>query len=76
VIVLQDLLADELTLAVTVGGEPHAFRVSQRVPDRLELGGLVAAGSRFCTVKPFRTQEDRRPLLPGRDDILWLVEIK
>src|ERR1700733_9745506 len=76
VIVFQDLLPDELTLAVTVRGEPHTLRVSQRVTDCLELGGLVAPGSRFGAVEPFRTQEDRRPLLPGRHDILWLEQVQ
>jgi hypothetical protein len=58
VIVFQDLLPDELTLAITVGGEPHTLRVSQRGTNRLELGGLVAPGRRLGAVEVLRTQKD------------------
>jgi hypothetical protein len=40
---LQNLLPDQLTLAVAVGGEPDALGPSQGVTYRFELGSLVAA---------------------------------
>ena len=47
---LQDLLADELSLAVAVGREPDPLRRAQCRADRLQLRGLVAAGGRLGAV--------------------------
>ena len=40
---LEDLLADKLTLAIAVGGQPDSFGRAQRLSDCLELGRFVAA---------------------------------
>ena len=55
--VLQDFLADQLPLAVAVGGEPDPVRRLQRRPDRLQLGRLVAARRRFGAVEPVGFQQ-------------------
>jgi hypothetical protein len=73
---LKNFLTDELTLAVAVGGEPNPFGGAQCLANGFELGGLVSALCRASAVKAFRPQQDRRPALPGRHDILWLEEIE
>jgi hypothetical protein len=42
----------------------------------LELGGLVSALCRASAVKAFRPQQDRRPALPGRHNILRLEQVE
>ena len=73
---LQDLLADQLPLAVAIGGEPHPVRRLQRRPDRLQLGRLVAARRRFGAVQPVGPQQLRRPALPCRVDVLGLAQVE
>ena len=64
---LQDLLADQLSLAVAVAGQPHPVRRLQRRPDRLQLRRLVAARRRFGAVQSVGPQQFRRPSasMPG-----------
>ena len=50
----QDFLADQLTLAVAVGGDDHRLAGFQRRRDGLQLGGLVAAGGRPGGVEAVR----------------------
>jgi len=55
---LQDFLADELTLAIAIGGEPDPFDRAQCLSNGFELGGFVAALCRASAVKTFRPQQD------------------
>ena len=73
---LQDLLADQLSLAVAVGGEPHPVRRLQRRTDRLQLGRLVAARRRFGAIQSVGPQQFRRPALPCRVDVLGLAQVE
>ena len=73
---LQDLLADQLLLAITVGGQPDPPGRSRRVPDCFHLGRLVAAGGRLGVIQTLGPQQDRRPPLPPRDDILRLQQVE
>jgi hypothetical protein len=72
----ENFLADELTLAVAVGGEPNPLGGAQRLANGSELGGFVAAFCRASAVKPFGSQQDRRPALPGRHDILGFEQVE
>ena len=47
---LEDLLADELSLTVTIGGQPDACGGAQRRANGLQLRGFVAARGRFGAV--------------------------
>ena len=73
---LQDLLADQLSLAVAVGGEPDPVGRLQRRPNRRQLGRLVAASRRFGAVQSVGPQQFRRPALPCRVDVLGLAQIE
>jgi hypothetical protein len=73
---LEDLLPDQLTFTVAIGGKPNAFGGPQRLIDCLEFGRLVAAARRAGAVKSIRTQENGCPLLPCRDDVAWLKQIE
>ena len=75
-IVLQNLLADELALAVTICGEPDPLGASQGVPNCLEFGGLASAFRRASGVEAIGPQEDRRPSLPCGHSLLGLHEVK
>ena len=74
--VLEDLLADQLPLAVAVGGEPDTVRRLQRRPDRLQLRRLVAARRRLGAVEPVGPQQFRRPALPRRVRVLGLAQVE
>jgi hypothetical protein len=76
VVMLENFLTDELPLAITIGCEPDLFCSAQRLTDGFELGGFVAALSRAGAIKTFRTEQDRRPALPGRHDILRLKKVQ
>ena len=52
--VLENFLADELSLTVAIGGKPNSFSSAQRLANGLELSGLVATLCRTSTVKTFR----------------------
>jgi hypothetical protein len=54
--VLQDLLADELALAVAVGRDDHARGALQGLLDDLELGRLVAAAIELGRIEAFRLE--------------------
>jgi hypothetical protein len=43
---------------------------------RSELGGLVSTRCRAGAVKAFRSQQDGRPTLPSRHNVLRLEEIE
>src|SRR5271169_957994 len=73
---LENFLADELTLAVAIGREPNPFGGAQCLANGFELGGFVAAVCRASAVKPFGPQQDRRPALPGRHDIFRLEQVQ
>jgi hypothetical protein len=48
----ENFLANELTLAVAVGGEPNSPGGAQRLANGSELGRFVAAFSRASAVAP------------------------
>ena len=58
---LENLLTDELTLAVAIGGKPNPLGGAQCLANGPELGGFVAALRRTCAVKAFGPQQDWRP---------------
>ena len=74
-VVLEDLLADQLAFAIAVGGQPDPLGRPQRLANGLQLGGLVAARRRPRAVKPVGPQQDRRPALPRRHDVLRLLQV-
>ena len=69
---LQDFLADQLALAVAVGGEDHLIAPLEGRTDRLQLGGLVALGRGLCRVEPVRLEKYARPAFPGGLDLVGL----
>ena len=73
---LENLLTDELPLAIAIGGEPYPLCGAQRLTDRFELRGFVAALGWAGAIKAFGTKQDRRPALPGRHDILGFEKIQ
>ena len=75
-VMIEDLLADQLALPVAVGGEPHDFGGSQRLADRLELGGLVPAIGWLGGVEALGTQQNGRPALPFGHGVLGLFKIQ
>ena len=58
-VMLEDLLTDELTLAIAVGSQPDPFGPAQRLSNGFELGRFVAALGRPGAVKTFGPQQDR-----------------
>jgi len=56
---LEDFLANELTLAITVGREPNPFGCAQCFANGSELGGFVAALRWASAIKTFGPQQDR-----------------
>jgi len=68
--VFKNLLTDKLTLAIAIGGEPNPLGGAQRLANGSELGGFVPAFCRASAVKTFGSQQDWRPALPGRHNIL------
>src|SRR5712692_7728200 len=73
---LENFLTDELTLAVAIGGEPNAPGGAQCLANGSELGGFVSALCRASAVKSFGPQQDRRPALPRRHDILRFEQVE
>src|SRR5450759_867027 len=73
---LENFLTDELTLAVAIGGEPNPLGGAQGIANGSKLGGFVAALRRAGAVKPFGPQQDRRPALPGRHNILRFEQVE
>ena len=67
---LQDLLPDQLPLAVAVGRKDHPVAALQRRRDRLKLGLLVAVGVGAGRIKPVGFQQRRGPALPLRIDLV------
>src|SRR5258706_4490399 len=55
-VMLEDFLTDELTLAIAVGGEPDPLNLAQRLANGFELSGFVAALGRASAVKTFGPQ--------------------
>jgi hypothetical protein len=76
IVMLKDLLTDELSLTIAIGGEPDAFGGAQRLANGLELGGLAAAIGRARPIQPFGAQQDRRPALPFGNYILRFLQIE
>ena len=69
-IMFMNFLADQLTLAIAIGRKPNSLGGAQRLANGSELGGFVAALRWASAVKTFGSQQDRRPALPGRHNIL------
>ena len=69
---LEDLLADQLALAVAVGGEDDLIATLERGGDRLQLGGLVALGRGLGGVEAVRLQQHARPAFPRGLDLMGL----
>ena len=72
----ENLLTDQLPLAVAVRGQPNPLGRVQGGADGFELGRLVAALRRACAIEAVGPQKDRRPALPCRHDLLWLKQIE
>ena len=70
----QDFLTNQLPLPIAVGRQPNPANGTERGPDRLQLAGFVAAGSRFHSIKRFWTQQHGRPALPGGVHVLRLLQ--
>ena len=75
-VMLEDFLTDQLAFAVAIGGEPNPLGGAQCLANGLELGGFVAALRRARAVKTFWPQQDRRPVLPLRHDILRFEQVE
>ena len=73
---LENFLTDELSFTVTVGGKPNPLGGAQCLANGLELGSLIAALRRTSAVKAFGPQQDRRPALPLRHDILRFEQVE
>ena len=72
--VLQDFLANQLALAVAVGGENNLITTLKRGSDRFQLRGLVALGRGLCGIEPFRLEEYARPAFPRSLDLMGLCQ--
>ena len=75
-VMLENFLTDELTLAVAIGGEPNPLGGTKGLANGFELGGFVSALCRASAVKAFGSQKDRRPALPRRHNILGFEQIE
>src|SRR6202011_573103 len=75
-VMLEDFLTDELTLAIAVGGKPDSFGRAQGFSNGLELNRFVAALNRARAVKALGPQENRCPGLPGRNNILRFEQVE
>jgi hypothetical protein len=67
--VLQDFLADQLTLAIAVRGKPDTACRAEG-----GLNGLQLARRRLGPEEPLRTQKNRCPALPVGVHLLWLKQ--
>jgi hypothetical protein len=75
-IMLENFLADELTLAIAVSGEPNPVGGTKGLANGFELGGFVAALCWASVVKAVRPQKYWRPAFPSRNDILRLDQVE
>src|ERR1700676_2138551 len=75
-VMLENLLADELTFAIAIGGEPNPLGSTKGLANGFEFGGFVCALCRASVIKAFRPQKYRRPALPGRHNILRFEEVE
>ena len=75
-VMFENFLTDELTLAVAIGGEPNPLGGAQCLANGFELGGFASALCRASAVKAFGPQKYRRPALPGRHNILRLEQVE
>ena len=69
---LENFLADQLALAVAVGGEDDPIATLERGGDRFQLGGLVALGRGLSGVEAVRLQQHARPAFPRGLDFMGL----
>ena len=73
---LEDLLADELTLAIAIGGEPDPRSAAQRLANGAHLLGFVPPAIRPRAVEAFRPQKNCRPVLPCRHNVLRFKQVE
>ena len=73
---IEDLLTDQLTLAVAIGRQDDVVTGLERRGDGLEFRRLVSAGSGARGIEPFRLEDDARPALPSGMDLLGLGQTK
>jgi len=73
---LENLLADELTFAIAIGGEPNSFGAAQRLANGFELGGFVSARCWASVVKAVGPQKYRGPAFPSRHNIFWFEQVE
>ena len=76
VVMLKDLLADELTLAIAISGEPDPLSGAQCLANGAELLGLVTPVSRPRAVEAFRPKKNGRPALPFRHNVLRFKQVE
>ncbi len=75
-VMLKNFLADELTLAIAIGGEPDLLGAAQSLANDSELGSFFTAFCRARAVKAFGPKKDRRPALPGRHNLLRFEQVE
>src|SRR4029077_310775 len=75
-VMLENLLTDELTFAIAVGGEPNPLGGTKGLANCFELGGFVAALCWASVVKTVRPQKYCRPAFPSRHNILWFEQVE
>ena len=73
---LKDLLADELTLAIAIGGEPDPLSGAQCLANGAKLRALVTPVSRPCAVEALRPKKNCRLALPGRHNVLRFKQVE
>ena len=75
-VMLEDLLADELTLAIAIGGEPYPLSGAQCLANGSQLRGLVTTVGRPRAVEAFGPKKNCRPALPCRHNVLRFKQVE
>ena len=68
---LEDLLPDELALAIAICGEPDPLRDAQCLANGSKLRALVTPVSRPRAVEALRPKKNCRPALPGPHNLQY-----
>ena len=55
---LENLLTDQLPLAIAIGGEPNPLGGAKGLANSFEFGGFVSAFRRASVVEAFRPQKN------------------